>query len=120
MLESMNTLQLGGPYEDIDVRLYPTGRKSPTHPGRSTQTMVSFRSVVSYPIPVGEGPMTRTCLTWLTVDGQVYGSFGIDKFVFHVGEDGNGLISAVNDTIITLCTEIELNDSKVSTAIIST
>ncbi|KAL4746355.1 hypothetical protein BDW72DRAFT_210498 [Aspergillus terricola var. indicus] len=91
LLESMNMLQWGGPYEDIDVRLYPTGLKSPAQPGRSTQTMVSFRSVVSYPVPVGTGPMTRTCLTWLTVDGQVYGSVGIDEFVFQVGADGNAV-----------------------------
>ncbi|KAL4757456.1 beta-lactamase/transpeptidase-like protein [Aspergillus foveolatus] len=91
LLESMKMLQWGGPYEDIDVRLYPTGLKSPAQPGRSTQIMVSFRSVVSYPIPVGAGPMTRTCLTWLTVDGQVYGSVGIDEFVFHVGEDGDAV-----------------------------
>ncbi|KAL4995037.1 beta-lactamase/transpeptidase-like protein [Aspergillus recurvatus] len=91
MLESFNMLQWGGPYEDIDVRLYPTGLKSPGPAGRKSQTMVSFRGVVSYPVPVTAGPMTRTCLAWLVVDGQVYGSVGIDEFVFHVGEDGDAV-----------------------------
>ncbi|KAL4812922.1 beta-lactamase/transpeptidase-like protein [Aspergillus spinulosporus] len=91
MLGSVNMLQWGGPYEIIDVRLYPTGLKSPAQSGRSNQTMVSFRSVVSYPIPVEAGPMTRTCLTWLMVDGQVYGSVGIDEFVFQVGKDGDAV-----------------------------
>ena len=91
LMKSMNMLQWGGPYEDIDVRLYPTGLRSPAQCGRSSESLVSFRSVVSHPIPVGAGPMTRTCLTWLTVDGQVYGSVGIDEFVFHVGENGKAV-----------------------------
>ncbi|KAL5041611.1 hypothetical protein BDW71DRAFT_211992 [Aspergillus fruticulosus] len=91
MLESLNMLQWGGPYEDIDVRLYPSGLKSPGQAGQKSQTMVSFRSVVSSPVPVQAGPMTRTCLAWLAVDGQVYGSVGIDEFVFQVGEDGDAV-----------------------------
>ncbi|KAL4982125.1 beta-lactamase/transpeptidase-like protein [Aspergillus falconensis] len=91
MLESLNMLQWGGPYEDIDVRLYPSGLKSPGQAGQKSQTMVSFRSVVSSPVPVRAGPMTRTCLAWLAVDGQVYGSVGIDEFVFQVGEDGDAV-----------------------------
>ncbi|KAL4974595.1 beta-lactamase/transpeptidase-like protein [Aspergillus desertorum] len=91
MLESLNTLQWEGPYADIDVRLYPTGLHSPAQPGQTSASTVSFRSVVSYPVRVGAGPMTKTCLAWLAVDGQAYGSVGVDDFVFQIGEGGHAV-----------------------------
>jgi hypothetical protein len=37
---------------------------------------------------VGNGPFTSSCITWVTVDGKVYGNVGIDEFVFNVDETG--------------------------------
>lgn len=85
MLESLATLQPTEIEGQLDVRLYPTGLESP---GR-----ISFRSVVSGSAPTGpvNGPFTRACKSWMSVDGQVYGSVGLDEFVFDILDNGGAV-----------------------------
>lgn len=67
----------------LSIRLYPTGLESP---GR-----ISFRAVIPPNLPTGPGPFTKSCITWFTVDSQVYGSVGIDEFVFNLDPSGNAV-----------------------------
>lgn len=85
ILETLATLQPAEIEGELDVRLYPTGLKSP---GK-----VSFRGIVSGAAPTGpaNGPFTRTCKSWMSVDGQVYGSVGLDEFVFDMLDNGGAV-----------------------------
>lgn len=67
----------------LSIRLYPTGLESPGQ--------ISFRAVVPPSMPPGIGPFTSSCITWVTVDSQVYGNVGIDEFVFDVDADGDAV-----------------------------
>jgi hypothetical protein len=67
----------------LDIRLYPTGLESPGQ--------LSFRAVIPPPLPSGIGPFTSSCITWVTVDSQVYGNVGIDEFVFNLDGKGNAV-----------------------------
>ncbi|KAJ5149866.1 hypothetical protein N7448_001444 [Penicillium atrosanguineum] len=67
----------------LSTRLYPTGLESP---GK-----ISFRAVTPPALPSGIGPFTSSCITWFTVDSQVYGSVGIDEFVFNLDQTGNAV-----------------------------
>ncbi|KAJ5822829.1 hypothetical protein N7447_005169 [Penicillium robsamsonii] len=67
----------------LSVRLYPTGLESP---GR-----ISFRAVVPPALPSGIGPFTSSCITWVTIDSNVYGNVGIDEFVFNLDQNGNAV-----------------------------
>ncbi|KAL4876197.1 beta-lactamase/transpeptidase-like protein [Aspergillus karnatakaensis] len=82
MRETIGSLQSGGRPEELDIRLYPTGLED--------DNRISFRSIVSKASRMGpeSGPLTRACKAWLMVDDKVYGSVGVDEFVFRVGEDG--------------------------------
>lgn len=83
MIESMVTL--AGHTQDpstLSIRLYPTGLESPGQ--------ISFRALMPPTLStVGNGPFTSSCITWVTVDGKVYGNVGIDEFVFNVDETGS-------------------------------
>ncbi|KAI9372851.1 beta-lactamase/transpeptidase-like protein [Aspergillus egyptiacus] len=81
MFDALRTLQPWIPAGKVDLRLYPTGLESP---GK-----ISFRSAVTKGSPSGPGmgPFTKQCKAWMQVDGLVYGSVGLDEFVFHVGDD---------------------------------
>ncbi|KAL4860926.1 hypothetical protein BDV12DRAFT_204544 [Aspergillus spectabilis] len=85
MLTTLANMQPGGPPENLDLRLYPTGLESP---GK-----ISFRSAVSGVSPTGppRGPLTRACKAWMLVDGLVYGSVALDEFVFDIREDGRAV-----------------------------
>ncbi|KAL4915402.1 beta-lactamase/transpeptidase-like protein [Aspergillus aurantiobrunneus] len=86
MLQSLASLQREDDVqEDIDIRLYPTGLEAP---GK-----ISFRSITSGPAPIGpaNGPFTHRCVSWLLVDGQVYGSVGVDEFVFDMNQEGDAI-----------------------------
>jgi hypothetical protein len=82
MVTTLANVQPGGLPEDLDIRPYPTGLKSP---GK-----ISFHSAVSGAFPTGppKGPLTRACKAWMLVDGPVYGSVALDEFVFEIREDG--------------------------------
>ncbi|KAB8232105.1 serine hydrolase domain-containing protein [Aspergillus alliaceus] len=74
---------------DVSIRLYPTGLQ--------TSKKISFRSVIPSLIQgssQGIGPFTRSCRTWMAVDGMVYGSVGVDEFVFEI--DHRGRATAVS------------------------
>ncbi|KAL2864015.1 serine hydrolase domain-containing protein [Aspergillus lucknowensis] len=85
MLAALAALQLNLPADSVDVRLFPTGLE--------TRGKISFRSVVSpvSPVAPGTGPFTGACRAWMLVDGFVYGSVGVDEFVFDLGEDSNAV-----------------------------
>ncbi|BCS25414.1 serine hydrolase domain-containing protein [Aspergillus puulaauensis] len=85
ILETLATLQPADIEGELDVRLYPTGLESP---GK-----VSFRGIVSGAAPTGpaNGPFTRACKSWMLVDGQVYGSVGLDEFVFDMLDNGGAV-----------------------------
>jgi hypothetical protein len=65
----------------FSIRLYPTGLQSPGQ--------LSFRAVIPLQFPPGIGPFTSSCITWATIDLQVYGNIGVDEFVFDFDESGN-------------------------------
>ncbi|GLI78573.1 hypothetical protein PoHVEF18_006891 [Penicillium ochrochloron] len=67
----------------LDIRLYPTGLESPGQ--------LSFRAVIPPPLPSGVGPFSSSCISWVTVDSQVYGNVGIDEFVFNLDGKGNAV-----------------------------
>ncbi|KAJ6087265.1 hypothetical protein N7467_006179 [Penicillium canescens] len=67
----------------LSIRLYPTGLESPGQ--------ISFRAVIPLALPAGIGPFTSSCITWVTVDSQVYGNVGTDEFVFNLDENGNAV-----------------------------
>lgn len=74
----------------LDIRLYPTGLENP---GR-----LSFRAVIPPPLPSGIGPFSSSCISWVTVDSQVYGNVGIDEFVFNL--DGKGSAVSVSPRVL--------------------
>jgi hypothetical protein len=67
----------------LSIRLYPT---SLTSPGQ-----VAFRAVIPPQLGAGIGPFTSSCITWVTVDGSVYGNIGIDEFLFKVDRNGDAV-----------------------------
>ncbi|KAJ5368601.1 uncharacterized protein N7496_008361 [Penicillium cataractarum] len=67
----------------LSIRLYPTGLESPGQ--------LSFRAVIPPPLPSGIGPFSSSCISWVTVDGSVYGNVGIDEFVFNLDGKGNAV-----------------------------
>ena len=71
---------IGDPSQ-LSIRLYPTGLES--------QGQISFRAVVPLALPPGIGSFTSSCITWVTVDSQVYGNVGIDEFTFNLDQNGN-------------------------------
>lgn len=83
MLKSVATLNGISDPSQLSIRLYPTGLESPGQ--------VSFRAVVPPPLPSGIGPFTSSCITWVTVDSQVYGNVGIGEFVFDVDAEGDAV-----------------------------
>ncbi|KAI9926587.1 hypothetical protein MW887_004355 [Aspergillus wentii] len=73
--------QLKG-YGNLDIRLYPTGLESTNH--------VSFRAIIrDLSASRGIGPTTNSCITWGTVDGMLYGSVGLDEFMFELNQSGD-------------------------------
>ncbi|KAJ5368394.1 uncharacterized protein N7496_008154 [Penicillium cataractarum] len=81
MIQSMMTLGHAQDPSTFSIRLYPTGLESPGQ--------ISFRALMPPTLSTfGNGPFTSSCITWVVVDGQVYGNVGIDEFVFNVDEMG--------------------------------
>lgn len=83
MLNSYATLNGISDPSQFSIRLYPTGLQN--------QGQASFRAVIPPPLPTGIGPFTSSCITWVTVDGQVYGNVGIDEFLFNMDRNGNAV-----------------------------
>lgn len=83
MFKAFATLNGISDPSQLSIRLYPTGLETPGQ--------VSFRAVVPPSMPNGIGPFTSSCITWVTVDSQVYGNVGIDEFVFDVDADGDAM-----------------------------
>lgn len=83
MLKAFAALNKISDPSQLSIRLYPTGLESPGQ--------ISFRAVVPPSMPPGIGPFTSSCITWVTVDSQVYGNVGIDEFVFDVDADGDAV-----------------------------
>ncbi|CEJ60696.1 hypothetical protein PMG11_09260 [Penicillium brasilianum] len=67
----------------LSIRLYPTRLENPGQ--------LSFRAVIPPPLPSGIGPFSSSCISWVTVNAQVYGNVGIDEFVFHLDRKGNAV-----------------------------
>ncbi|KAJ5619849.1 hypothetical protein N7510_003833 [Penicillium lagena] len=67
----------------LSIRLYPT---SLTSPGQ-----ISFRAVIPPQLRAGIGPFTSSCISWVLVDGSVYGNVGIDEFLFNVDKNGDAV-----------------------------
>ncbi|EPS28756.1 hypothetical protein PDE_03702 [Penicillium oxalicum 114-2] len=81
MMESLMTMGHVQDPSSFNVRLYPTGLESPGQ--------ISFRAVLPVELSTaGNGPFTSGCLTWVTMDAQVYGSVGMDEFVFDLNDMG--------------------------------
>ncbi|KAJ5176200.1 uncharacterized protein N7482_002077 [Penicillium canariense] len=82
LIQSLMTLQHISDPSIFSIRLYPTGLESP---GR-----ISFRALMP-PIlsTAGHGPFTSSCITWVTLDAQIYGNIGIDEFFFSLDQSGN-------------------------------
>ncbi|PYH28222.1 serine hydrolase domain-containing protein [Aspergillus neoniger CBS 115656] len=85
MRDAMMAILGASDVSDVSVRLYPTGLKSP---GQQ-----SFRAVIQDTTAgaSGIGPFTRACETWELADSYVYGSVGLDEFVFDLGTDGKAI-----------------------------
>ena len=84
MFQSLATLRNANSTSGITIRLYPTGLQSP---GK-----ISFRALI--PPDLGLSPIepfTGSCITWVTVDSYVYGSVGLDEFVFSLDENLNAV-----------------------------
>ncbi|PLB39806.1 serine hydrolase domain-containing protein, partial [Aspergillus candidus] len=65
----------------IEVRLYPTGLKSPRQ--------ISFRAIPRSRVETpGFGPFSNSCTSWLSMDAQRYGNVGMDDVVFEMNEKG--------------------------------
>lgn len=95
MIQSLMTLGHVSDPSTFGIRLYPTGLESPGQ--------ISFRALMPPSLSTaGNGPFTSSCITWVTVDGQVYGNVGIDEFVFNMDERGvvNGIIPRVLRTTL--------------------
>lgn len=97
--------QFGSNLSHSEWRLYPTGLK--TKIGKQ-QTIISYRAVIQLLSNnanatddtddnddggVGEdkndGGILIPCLSWAGIDGFVYGSIGVDDFVFRADKSGN-------------------------------
>ncbi|KAF7717343.1 Beta-lactamase domain-containing protein [Penicillium ucsense] len=82
MIQSLMTMGNAHDPSTFSVRLYPTGLDSPGQ--------IAFRAVLPARLSTaGNGPFTSECLTWVTMDAQVYGGIGIDEFVFNFNEAGS-------------------------------
>lgn len=88
--------QYGSKSSYTDWRLYPTGLKTKT----SRQSIVSYRSIVrsvSYNATNDgcntaerrDGSIFIPCSSWAQIDSYMYGSIGIDDFVFRIDSFGN-------------------------------
>lgn len=87
--------QFGSESSYTDWRLYPTGLKTKT----SRQRIVSYRAFFkSVPLNAtsdestaekNDGQIFPHCASWAGIDGFVYGSIGVDDFVFHTDSFGN-------------------------------
>lgn len=74
----MTSLDIKDPSQ-LDVRLYPTGLKSPRQ--------ISFRAISrSRKETPGFGPFTNSCTSWFGIDAQRYGNVGMDEIVFELNE----------------------------------
>ncbi|KAL1981851.1 hypothetical protein VTN96DRAFT_2096 [Rasamsonia emersonii] len=71
--------------KDLSIRLYPTGLQDPS------SSRISFRAVIQPLSSGGIGPFTQACFTWAEVDGLVYGSVGVDEFLFELNATGNAV-----------------------------
>lgn len=88
--------QFGSIINYTDWRLYPTGLKTKT----SRESIVSYRGFVrpvyanttddeSITAAKSDGSIFTGCLSWAAIDGFVYGSIGVDDFVFRTDSFGN-------------------------------
>lgn len=74
------------------VHLCPLqGPTWPAPTGLENPGQLSFRAVIPPPLSSGIGPFSSSCISWVTVDAQVYGNVGIDEFVFHLDRKGNAV-----------------------------
>jgi hypothetical protein len=77
--------QAGG---GVSIRLYPTGLKS------RDGTKVAWRAVYELFLePLDPGAFSENCVTWVTVDGIIYGAVGVDEFLFNLSGDGSKAVS---------------------------
>lgn len=91
MIQSMMTLGHAQDPSTFSIRLYPTGLESPGQ--------ISFRALMPPTLSTaGNGPFTSSCITWVIVDGQVYGNVGIDEFVFNVDE--TGIVNSITPRVL--------------------
>ncbi|KAI9927460.1 hypothetical protein MW887_003074 [Aspergillus wentii] len=84
MFDSLKTLAQPIQLSNVSIRLYPTGLE--------TKNRVSFRAITVDPFaPPGLGPVTSSCWSWVLIDRNLYGSVGLDEFVFDVDDEGNAV-----------------------------
>lgn len=78
---------------NMSIRLYPTGLYD-------MRRSISFRAIIQTLSPSSSsssegkgtttgGPFMQSCMTWAEVDSLVYGSVGVDEFVFELDERGD-------------------------------
>ena len=79
-----------------DWRLYPSGLKTKASSGSTFAYLGVLRPVYanttkneSIAAENNDGSIYTDCLTWASIDVFVYGSIGVDDFVFHTDSSGN-------------------------------
>ncbi|KAJ5112335.1 hypothetical protein N7532_000380 [Penicillium argentinense] len=84
MFKSLASMRGTNDTTTISIRLYPTGLESSGE--------ISFRALIPPNLGLNPiGPFTSSCITWVTVDSQVYGSVGLDEFVFALDSSSNAV-----------------------------
>jgi hypothetical protein len=72
--------------EDISVRLYPTGLRSPIKDGGER---VAFRAVFGFISSViDSSPFSDSMAAWVIADAVIYGKSGADEFIFTLDNHG--------------------------------
>lgn len=80
MFQTFATLRGANDTSQVTIRLYPTGLETPGN--------ISFRALIPPDLGLAPiGPFTGSCITWVTVDSYIYGSIGLDEFVFSLGNN---------------------------------
>ncbi|KAG9233380.1 beta-lactamase/transpeptidase-like protein [Amylocarpus encephaloides] len=82
--------------DDVNVRLYPTGLRSPLSCGGES---VSFRAVFSLKPTISDtSPFSDTRAGWAIADLLVYGKSGLDEFIFT--HNAEGLVTGVENPFL--------------------
>ncbi|KAE8151562.1 beta-lactamase/transpeptidase-like protein [Aspergillus avenaceus] len=87
----LKTLETLSGFEDVAVRLYPTGIEER---GPANSTKLYFRNVFDYSASVqSKGLISSSCMSWMNVEAFRIGNVGVDEWVFTVPVDGKAKIA---------------------------